>query len=190
MWQRWSSYHQRVIIIMIRHLLLGLPYRLVEHTAPSHLNGWSWWSEWWWWLWSLTKDVDDNIDDYKEEEWGTYVNMWWSISDKDDDLAKWKKKHVWPNYPLHFSSSASWLQSLINLQLFFFVIVVLLLIWWWRGWWRWRLLKIVTAPKRSGFHSSLARGAQINFLASNRFPLIRLLLRWDPTFFFFKLSFL
>ena len=39
------------------------------------------------------------------------------------------------------------------------------------------------APKRSGFHSSLARGAQINFLASNRFPLMLLLLRWDPTFF-------
>ena len=90
-WWWWSSNHQRVIIIMIRHLLLGLPYRLVEHSAPTHLN---WWSQrWgrWWWLWSLTKDVDDNIDDYKEEEWGTYVNMWWSISEKDDDLAKWKK---------------------------------------------------------------------------------------------------
>ena len=46
-----------------------------------------------------------------------------------------------------FSSAASWLQSLINLQLFFFVIVVLLLIWWWRGWWGWRLLEIVTASK-------------------------------------------
>ena len=147
MWQRWSSYHQRVIIIMIRHLLLGLPYRLVEHTAPSHLNGWSWWSEWWWWLWSLTKDVDDNIDDYKEEEWGTYVNMWWSISDKDDDLAKWKKIMCDPINVCTFSSAASWLQSLINLQLFFFVIVVLLLIWWWRGWWGWRLLEIVTASK-------------------------------------------
>ena len=46
-----------------------------------------------------------------------------------------------------FSSAASWLQSLINLQLFFFVIVVLLLTWWWRGWWRWRLLEIVAASK-------------------------------------------
>ena len=118
--------------------------------------------------------------------WCKYVinhwKGWWP--------GKMKKIMYDPINVCTFSSAASWLQSLINLQLFFFVIVVLLLIWWWRGWWRWRLLKIVTAPKRSGFHSSLARGAQINFLASNRFPLIRLLLRWDPTFFFFKLSFL
>ena len=34
-------------------------------------------------------------------------------------------------------------------------------------------LKLISwlAPQCSGFHSSLARGAQINFLASNRFPL-------------------
>ena len=102
---------------------------------------------WWWWLWSLTKDVDDDIDYYKEEEWGTDVNMWWSISDKDDDLAKWKKIMCDPINVCTFSSAASWLQSLINLQLFFFVIVVLLLIWWWRGWWGWRLLEIVTASK-------------------------------------------
>ena len=63
---------------------------------------------------------------------------------------KMKKIMCDPITACTFSPAASWLQSLINLQLFFFVIVVLLLIWWWRGW-RWWLLDIVTAS-RSWYH--------------------------------------